>query len=346
MELQRRIEERLGEVAGGGVRVTALEPLAGGACQDNFRVETEAESGELAGRRKLVLRSDARRSLPGSLDRQREFAVIQRAVAQGVRTPAARWLTPDLVRPGAHGYFLDWVDGEAIGRRVVRGAELAAARVGLPGELAAELARIHTVTPESAPGLLPDGYGATAVPATTADAIRTSLAFQRLGVSRLPEPHPALTLALLWLEANVPPAEGPVTLVHGDYRTGNFLVGPGGLTGVLDWEFAHFGDPLEDLGWICVRDWRFGEVKQPVGGLTQRAPFYEAYEKASGRRVDPARVHYWEVLGNVKWATGSIFQGERYLSGEETDLELVAIARRACEMEHEALRLIERGPRL
>lgn len=121
------------------------------------------------------------------------------------------------------------------------------------------------------------------------------------------------------------------------------MVGPGGLAGVLDWEFAHLGDPMEDVGWLCVRDWRFGQLHLPAGGLATRKRFYEAYARASGRAVDPGKVHWWEVMGNVRWGVGSVVQGERYLSGEEPDLELVAVARRAVEMEYEALRLIEKG---
>src|SRR5262249_19691351 len=146
-----------------------------------------------------------------------------------------------------------------------------------------------------------------------------------------------------WLIANAL-VTSERTLVHADFRTGNFMVSAQGLDAVLDWEFAHWGDPFEDLGWLCVRDWRFGQLAKPVGGIACRAEFYAAYEKASGRQVDPTWVHYWEVTGNVRWAVGSIYQGERYLSGEESDIELLAIARRAVEMEFEALRLIERGP--
>lgn len=136
-------------------------------------------------------------------------------------------------------------------------------------------------------------------------------------------------------------------LVHGDFGPQNLLVDPaaGRITGILDWEFAHWGDPMDDLAWICVRDWRFGQIDRPVGGLCDRARFYAAYEQASGRSVAPRDVRFWELLGNVRWAIGALCQGERYLSGAEADLELVAIARRANEMEYEALRIIEAAER-
>ena len=337
-ELARAVEALLSERTGAEVKVRQLQPLIGGACQDNYRLELTFSGGELQGDRRMVLRSDARKSLPGSLVRKDEFQVIGAAVAAGVRTPAARWFSEGLVRPGAGAYFLDWVEGEAIGRRVVKHPELQAARETLPEALAAELAKIHTVTRASAPQLadLDRGQPSPRSPAAAA------LAFGRVMADGMKEPHPAVELALRWLADHAPGAEEE-TLVHGDFRTGNFLVTPQGLSAVLDWEFARFGDPMEDVGWLCMRDWRFGQLQLPAGGLARRDRFYDAYARASGRAVDPRKVHWWEVMGNVRWAVGSVMQGERYLSGEESDLELIAIARRAVEMEYEALRLIEEG---
>ena len=338
-ELARAVEALLSERTSGEVKVRDLQPLVGGACQDNYRLELSFSTGELQGDRRMALRSDARKSLPGSLLRRDEFQVIGAAVAAGVRTPAARWFTEGLVRPGAGAYFLDWAEGEAIGRRVVKHPELQAARETLPEALAAELAKIHTVTRTSALDLdldrgrpRPGGGGPAAA----------ALVFARAMADEMKEPHPAIELALRWLTDHAPGGEEE-TLVHGDFRTGNFLVTPQGLSAVLDWEFARFGDPMEDVGWLCVRDWRFGQLQLPAGGLARRERFYEAYARASGRAVDPRKVHWWEVMGNVRWGVGSVMQGERYLSGEESDLELIAIARRAVEMEYEALRLIEKG---
>lgn len=217
---------------------------------------------------------------------------------------------------------------------MVRNPELAAARQALPALLAGNLARLHTVTPETAPHLpLARPEGGPAVAAV--QGLRRQL-------DGLPGVHPAIELGVRWLELHRPAVEETV-LVHGDFRTGNFLVTPDGLAAILDWEFSHFGSPYEDLAWISVRDWRFGRLDQPVGGFAQRAPFYAAYEQASGRPVDEAQVLWWEICGNLRWAVGSLFQGERYLSGEQADLELIAIARRSTEMEFEALRLIRRG---
>ncbi len=336
-ETGKRVEAHLQSALGQAVQILTFQPLGGGACQDNYRVDASIESGPLAGQRRFVLRSDAGRSLPASIDRRVEFAVLEEAVARGVKTPRARFLASDLVREGASAYFLDWAPGEAIGRKIVREPALAAARAGLPNELAAELAKIHAITPETAPAL------AAVLTPPLGGALTGALTFMRTMIDAMPVPSPALELAMLWLEDHRPAAK-PLTLVHGDFRTGNFLVTPEGLSAVLDWEFAHWGAPEEDLAWLCMRNWRFNELDKPVGGFAPRAALYEAYERATGVQVSAADVHYWEVVGNVRWAAGCVLQGERYLSGAEKDIELIAIPRHAAEMELEALRLIERGP--
>lgn len=327
--LAARVETFLRSARGDDVRVVAMAPLAGGACQDMHRVELASSRGP----ERLVLRSDARLPLPASLGRREEFAVVQAARSAGVPTPAVHHLTEGLVRPGAWAYFMDWVDGEAIGRKVVKAAELAAARERLPAELAQALARVHTVTPRTHPGV--------SLRAISGGPVQGGLAFVRGMLDGLREPHPALEYAFRWLVTHAP-GDSAVCLLHGDFRTGNFLVAPAGLSAVLDWEFARWGTPAEDVGWLCVRDWRFGQNALPAGGLATREAFVDAYARASGERLSMRALHWWEVMGNVRWAAGSVHQGERYLSGEESDLEYVAIARRAAEMEWEALRLLER----
>jgi aminoglycoside phosphotransferase (APT) family kinase protein len=328
--MKERVIAHLARETGGSVEVAAVTPLAGGACQENVRVTARFAEGELkGGDRALVLRSDAAESLPGSLDRRAEMAVINAAVEAGVKTPRARWLATGLLRDGSFAYFLDWVDGEAIGRKVVAHPTLEGARATLVPALARELARIHTVTPTTKPDLF-----AQAPPRDPAKAATAALR----AMAKDLEPRPGLELALAWLEDHAP-APGAVTLVHGDFRTGNFLVSPRGLEAVLDWEFAHWGAPEEDLAWLCVRDWRFGRLDRAAGGIGTRAELYSAYAESSARKVDPGVVRWWEIFGNARWAAGAALQGKRY--AKTRDLELLALARRPAEMEFEALRLIE-----
>jgi aminoglycoside phosphotransferase (APT) family kinase protein len=334
--LRARVEAHLSQATHGAASVASIDRLAGGACQDNFALVARIDGAE----RRMVLRSDAASSLPGSLDRAREHDVIRAAAAAGVRTPEARWLARDLVSLGKGAYFMDWVEGEAIGRRVVGSPKLAAAREKLPAECARELARIHAITPATHPDLFPPGsaWGDGEDPAQSA------IDFAHKTFDALKEPRPALELALRWLSIHRPKSTRRV-LVHGDFRTGNLMVTTDGLAAVLDWEFAHWGSPAEDVAWLCVRDWRFGQLKLAAGGFAPRQRLYDEIERVTAEPVDRAEVHWWEVMGNVRWSAASLHQGERYLSGVDPDIELIAVARRAIEMEYEALRLMEVGPR-
>lgn len=332
--LTERVREYLAAETDGQVMVERVVPLIGGACQDLFRVE-------LADRTSKVLRSDAASSLPGSLDRRAEYDVIRVAVAAGVRTPAVHWAARDLVRPGAWAYFMDWLEGETIARKVLRALALARARARLPSQLAETLARVHAVRAGDHPALSlvpPDGHDPRAIGPVDA-ALRHHLA----ALDALPERRPVVELALAWLDQHRP-CERPLVLCHGDFRTGNVAVAPDGLAGILDWEFAHWGDPMDDLGWFCQRDWRFGNLDRPAGGLSDRRTFYDLYERAGGHPVDAADVHFWELMGTVRWCIGAIYQGERYRTGAEADLELIAIGRRVPQLEWELLRLLEQEP--
>ncbi|NUN15156.1 MAG: phosphotransferase family protein [Myxococcales bacterium] len=330
--LKERIAAHLAQQTGTVWDIEEVKPLPGGACQDNLLV-VAVENGFPAMR--LVLRSDAPRPLQGSLKREQELNVITAAVSAGVKTPPARWFGADLVRNTAGGYFMDWVEGTAIGRKVVTSAQLAGARMRLAAELAEQLVRIHSILPTTYPQLI-SSLGAP--PDDPTEAVLRQL---QKSVETFVEPHPALDLAIRWLWDHKPAVES-VNLVHGDFRVGNFMVSPVGLVAVVDWEFAHWGSIYEDLGWISVRDWRFGQNKLPVGGFSDRETFLSAYERYSGRTINRRTVRFWEAVGNVRWAVGCVQQGERYLSGEQQDIELLAISLRTSEMEYEALRLIER----
>ena len=105
-------------------------------------------------------------------------------------------------------------------------------------------------------------------------------------------------LALQWLKRHRPPEPARLSLVHGDFRNGNLMVDDDGLRAVLDWEMAHLGDPMEDLGWICVNSWRFGRHELPVGGFGTREQLFAGYVEAGGTLQARARA----LLGSVRHA--------------------------------------------
>jgi aminoglycoside phosphotransferase (APT) family kinase protein len=229
---------------------------------------------------------------------------------------------------------MDFVAGETLARRLLRDAEYAPARSALPAQLARALAGIH--------GLDADAPGLAFLPRPPAGATPAAAELARheeLYRAVTLDPHPALELAFRWLGA-APPAPRALAVVHGDFRIGNVIFGPEGLRAVLDWELAHVGDPMEDVGWLSVRSWRFGADDRPVGGLCQRGEFLAAYAAAGGAPVDPAAARWWEVFGNLKWAIICVMQARSFVDGNRS-IELASLGRRVVEMELELLELTE-----
>ena len=146
-------------------------------------------------------------------------------------------------------------------------------------------------------------------------------------------------LALRWLADHDPGPSREMTLVHGDFRHGNLIIGPDGVRAVLDWEIAHLGDPMEDLGWICTNSWRFGEIDKPVGGFGSREDLFAGYEEA-GRKVDPERVMFWEVMGTLRWGIMCGRMMQRFRNAPDHPMEQAVIGRRPSETEIDLLRLV------
>lgn len=320
------------------VRVEVIERLVGGAIQENWALAVAVDGGALDGRHDWVLRTTAPTGVPASRPQGQEFALLQAAHGAGVRVPAPLWRSDSDAVIGRPFYLMQRLQGTAVASRVVKAvadAQVEDGRAGaaLADQLGRELAKIHTITPPRA------DLAFLGLPreSPAADAIAEYRAY----LDDHGDPHPALEWGLRWLARHAPPA-GDVVLVHRDYRTGNFMLGMdggarGSLVGILDWEFAGWGDPLEDIGWFCAKCWRFGAADLEAGGIAARAPFYAAYDAASGRQIDRDAVRYWEVMAHVRWAIIALQQGERYLSGAQPDLELALIGRRPAELEYEIL---------
>ena len=311
------------------VRAASLRRLAGGASRELFAVDLETPEGAL----ELVLRRDPPGRI-GESDRGLEMRVLQAAAEAGVPVPRVHWGSSDPAVLGAPFFLMDRVEGETLARRLLRDPGFAQARRAMTRQLGAALARVHAVDvrrPELAalPGPPPGASPARAVVEQTAERAR-ALAL---------EPHPVLELMERWLLERVP-ASGPAALVHGDYRIGNVIFGPEGLRAILDWELAHVGDPLEDLGWLCVRTWRFGSDALPVGGIGTREELVAAYEEAGGRRVDREALRFWEACGNFRVAVVWLQQSRIFLDGKVPSVELASLGRRTAETEEELLRLL------
>jgi aminoglycoside phosphotransferase (APT) family kinase protein len=254
-----------------------------------------------------------------------ESALMQLAHSAGVPSP----LVLHVLQPNDElgtGFIMSRVEGETIPRKILRDAQFAQARPRLARQLGGVLARIHGLNLSR----LPDLRGMTAAKEIV-ELERDYRSFEW--------PRPVFELALRWLRDHDPGPSAEVTLVHGDFRHGNLIIGPDGVRAVLDWELAHTGDPMEDLGWICVNSWRFGEIDKPVGGFGSREELFAGYE-ASGRRVDPERVTFWEVMGTLRWGVMCCGMMQRFRIGPEHSVERAMIGRRSSETEIDLLRLL------
>ncbi|TGK64671.1 phosphotransferase family protein [Leptospira wolffii] len=339
-ELKERLESYLGERLKSPVEISNMISLTGGACQENFSADIKVSDGPEKGLYQTVYRTDKGAALLASLSRIDEFKVCRMAFEAGVKTPEPFWLESSDRVTGNPFYFMKRIQGKATGRFVVKDPSLNKVRKQLTQELAENLAKIHSVTPEKCKDESLKKVLDLGQDARTQTVALGSVVALRKQLESMDGAYPAMEMILNWLEANALESDATV-LIHGDFRTGNFMVNSEGLQGIVDWEFAHWGDRHEDLTWLCMRDWRFGKLNKEAGGFADRSEFYGAYEKASGVKLDPRKILYWEVMGNLRWAIGCIGQAERHLSGKDKGIELASIGRRACEMEYEAMRLIE-----
>lgn len=331
-DFKKRLEAYIAAQTGQPVTIEEAAALAGGASRDSWAL-TVSINGQA---RRLVLRRDLPTTMnDNALTREQEFRLMRAAYDSGVRVAQVRWYCGDPDVLGLPFFLMDYVEGISIGRKVIQEPALEHARHVLPEQIAEQLAIIHRINP-AAHGLdfLP-GPRAGLSPAQHA-VVDTYRILDDLGIR-----SPAFEFALRWAQQHAP-AGGEITFVHGDCRVGNLIVNQDGLAAVIDWEFGHMGDPLEELGYPCMRDWRFGSDHLHMGGLCPRERFIRAYEDFSGRSVNRAAVDWWEIMGNIRWGVVCMAQAERHLSGRDPSVELASLGRRSAEMQLEALRLIEK----
>jgi len=329
-------EESLGAVltkrVDGCRGLVSAERLSGGASQETYRLVIRTDAGEkrLCMRRapggKAVLPSAGQ---PGLVT---EAMLMRAARAAGVPEPEVlHVLTPedDL----GEGFVMEWLEGEALGARIVRDPSLDAIRPKLAEQCGQILARIHAID------LKATGLESRLSHTAPEEFVRQT--WQRY--QSLYTPQPMIDFAARWLLDHLPTGFTP-TLVHNDFRNGNFMVSPHGVVAVLDWEIAHVGDPMRDLGWICTNSWRFGRSDLPVGGFGRYEDLFRGYEQASGQKVDPARVKFWEVFGSFWWSVGCLGMAEHYRTGPDKTVERPAIGRRTSECQVDCVNLLIPGP--
>jgi aminoglycoside phosphotransferase (APT) family kinase protein len=308
---------------GGDATVDGLRRLSGGASRETWAFDAQVGDERL----ELVLRRDPA-PVRGGVDRTTEAAIVAAAHDAGVLAPRVRFVLEDADGLGA-GFVMDRVEGETVPRKILRDEAYAAARPRLTQACAEQAARIHAVPPATLPAL--PMLGAAEL-----------LEQYRAVLDTFGEPHPAFELGLRRLAKDAPALDEP-TLVHGDFRNGNLVVDRDGLRAVLDWELAHLGDPIEDLGWLCVKSWRFGVTDRRVGGFGDADELCAQYAAAGGGAVDPDRLRWWEALGTLKWGVICEMQAQTHLQGLVRSVELATLGRRIAEMEWDLLELLGGG---
>ena len=316
MSTSSDVADRLGGAL--GATVLSLRRLSGGASRVTSVVELEDPSGT---RRRVILQQQRGTAVSGAANVGLQAGLLRAAGRAGV--PVPRVLAAGVDDGLDAGWLVvEHLEGETIPRRLLRDEAYADARRRLVGDAATALAAIHAMSPHDVVGL--PGADPFARPLELLDTTG--------------EVRPTLELAARWLDAHRPPGCGE-TVVHGDFRMGNFLVDGSGLRGVLDWELAHAGDPAEDLGWLTARAWRFGGSGE-VAGLGRLDDLLARYATASGRVIEPATVRWWQAYAALKWAVICALQAAAHLHGGTPSVELAAIGRRVCESEWDLLDLI------
>ena len=322
-EFERALSSVASRIAAGASGVSGLRRLSGGASQELWRFDlVEGET----------LTPVILRRAPGG-DRVSETAaglevaaaLIQAADAAGVPVPPIRYVMTPADGLG-RGFVMGFVEGETLGGRIVKGEAFAEVRPRLARQCGEILARIHAIDPTPFPSLK------RTTPASLVD--------QWFDAYRATDwPRPVFELAFRWLRAHCPPDPAQPRLVHGDFRNGNLMFGPDGVRAVLDWELAHVGDPMEDLGWICVNSWRFGRVDKTVGGFGDLDDLFAGYEAAGGAPVDRAAAKWWEVFGSLRWGVMCSGMSAAFRTVDPS-VERAVIARRTSETEIDLMRLL------
>ena len=310
--------------------LVSVDRLSGGASQETYRLVIETSVGE----KRLALRrtpgGEYAEITPQHPGLDVEALLMQSALAVGVPEPEVYYVLQREDELG-DGFLMEWLDGEALGARIVRSPEFEAIRPKLAYECGKVLAKIHSIDLDTT------GLRARLWEIPPAGFVEQTWERYRL----LDTPQPMIDYVARWLMENLP-EQHETALVHNDFRNGNFMLSPDGIVAVLDWEVAHVGDPMRDLGWMCTNSWRFG-ASDPVGGFGQYEDMFKGYEDESGKTVDPEHVKFWEVFGSFWWSVGCLGMAEHYRSGPDKTVERPAIGRRTSECQVDCVNLLIPG---
>jgi len=335
-EAAAEIEEKLRAVTarhlGDGLKIDNADIAVGGGSNRTWSFDAVLVSGE---RLPLILRQETYAGPHNIFESPSiQYRIMAAAYNAGVPVPKTYYMLEDRDGLGA-GFVMERIEGETIPRKILRDAATKSALPKMAAQCGEIIGTLQSIDLGDVPFLGPDLQGR--------EPALVELEMQRQRLDDYQEPHPAFELGLRWLEQHLPKTERTV-VVHGDFRNGNFIVGPEGIRTVLDWELAHIGNPMEDFGWLCIKSWRFGVNDKPVGGFGLRDDLYRAYEDRTGQEVDPDTVFWWEVYGTLKWGLINLLQAFSHLNTPRRSVVFAACGRNVCQMEYDLLTMIENAP--
>jgi len=322
-ELQLKIEQFLLKKGNVGM-VSELVPLTGGASAETWRFTFSNENKSS----QMILRRGSGKKSPLAVLKSEEAVIQQKVKSSGAPVPTIVAISLDEKDLG-DAYIMSLVQGESIARKILRDEKFSSARQKLAFQCGEAMAKIHSVN-------LNDFDQVPKKP------IREELERLYLTYSSFNQPSPVFEYAFKWLNKQ-DFTNRKDALVHGDFRLGNLMIDESGLAAVIDWEMVSVGNPMLDIGWMCINSWRFGQSEKVVGGFGDLKELLEGYNSISNEKIDNEEVKIWQVLGTLRWGIICLIQVYSHLNGDVNSLEKAAIGRRVSETEIDIVDLLFLG---
>lgn len=322
-ELQLKIEEFLLKNGSKG-KVSELVPLTGGASAETWSFTFSSKNKS----ERMILRRGSGKRSPLAVLKSEEAVIQQKVKSSGAPVPTIVAISSGDKDLG-DAYLMRLIPGESIARKILRDKKFSAARQKLAFQCGEALAKIHSVN-------LNDFDQVPKKP------IREELKRLYLTYRSFEQPLPVFEYAFKWLDKQDFTTRNDA-LVHGDFRLGNLMIDESGLAAVIDWEMVSIGNPMLDIGWMCINSWRFGQSEKVVGGFGDLEEFLQGYSSISDEKIDPEEVKIWQVLGTLRWGVICLIQVYSHLNGDVNSLEKAAIGRRVSETEIDLVDLLFLG---
>ena len=322
-ELASALSKKLLEVGIEG-KVSNLEPLTGGASKEIWKFEVSNAKQST----KMILRRGSGIEGPLAIKTADEARIQKEVIKVGAPVPIILAVSKNEEELG-DSYIMHFVEGESIARKILRDKEYKKALPILAYQCGEAIAKIHNVDINNF-SFLPKKPAEDQLE----DLYSTYQSFE--------QPSPVFEYAYLWLKEQ-DFGNFQESLVHGDFRLGNIIVNADGLQSIIDWELAHIGNPLQDLGWVCGNSWRFGKNNKVVGGFGELEDLLEGYNSVSKFKVDKEMVRCWQVFGTFRWGVICLIQAYAHLNGTINSIEKAAIGRRVSETEIDIVDLLFLG---